>query len=140
MRSAAEILAVPVKMPVQLFAEVAGVDCGIEANDIHDVVHAFHKLPEYKSSFWFLNDQANVVNRLTTMLAQLIVAGQTRVGYTQRSGWEWEFECRLLPGEVYANDGFGVRVTPEKTFFLMHNEVIAELVGAEKFFNWLNSR
>lgn len=138
MRSKEQILSVPVTMPVQLFAEPDGVAQGIEANDMHNVLHAFHKLPEYKSAYWFLNDQANIVNRLTTMLAQLIVLGETRVGYSHRSGWEWEFECRLLAGEVYANDGFGVLVTPEKTRLILQNNIIAELVGAYKFFNWLN--
>ena len=138
MRNKEQILAVPVTMPVQIFAEPDGVAQGIEANDMHDVLHAFHKLVEYKSAYWYLNDQANIVNRLTTMLAQLIVLGKTRIGYSHRSGWEWEFECRLYAGEVYAYDGFGIRVTPEKTFVLLDNEVTAELVGAEKFFNWLN--
>lgn len=138
MRSAKEILAVPVTMPVQLFVEAGGVDQGIEANDMHDVLHAYHKLPEYKDAYWYLNDQANIVNRLTTMLAQLILLGKTRVGYSQRSGWEWEFESRLYAGEVYAYDGFGVLVTPEKTNLILQNNIIAELVGAYKFFNWLN--
>lgn len=138
MRSKDQILAVPVTMPVQLSIECECVGKGVEANDMHDVISAFHKLPSYKPAYWKFNDQATIINRLTTMLAQLIVLEQTRVGFVERTGWSWEFECRLLAGEVYANDGIGVLVTPEKTFVLLHNEVSAELVGAEKFFNWLN--